>query len=149
MFKFTQNMNTSELVYQGELRTEATHIYSGTSIFTDAPLDNQGKAQSFSPTDLVAVALASCIITTIAILMKAENLALEGSRLSVQKIMASDPRRIAEIRIELEVADGKVTDQQKEKLARIAHECPVARSLHPDLKQTVSIRYIGSTDQTI
>jgi putative redox protein len=136
-------MNTSELVYQGELRTLATHMYSGTQIFTDAPLDNQGKAASFSPTDLVAVALATCIFTTIGILMKEENLKLEGSRMAVRKIMASNPRRISEIQIDIEIVDNQITYQQKEKLERIAHECPVARSLHPDIKQQLLFSYAG------
>lgn len=134
-------MNTSELVYQGELRTLATHVYSGTQIFTDAPLDNQGKAASFSPTDLVAVALASCIITTIAILMREEGLTLEGSTLSVRKIMASNPRRISEIQVDLKIVDNQITYQQKEWLERIAHECPVAQSLHPDIKQELVFSY--------
>lgn len=134
-------MNTSELVYQGELRTLATHVYSGTQIFTDAPLDNHGKAQSFSPTDLLATALATCIITTIAIQMKDENLKLEGSKLSVRKIMASQPRRISEVQIDIHIVDNQITYQQKERLERIAHECPVARGLHPDLKQTVLFTY--------
>lgn len=134
-------MNTSELVYQGELRTLATHVYSGTQMFTDAPLDNQGKAASFSPTDLVAVALATCIITTIGILMKEENLKLEGSRLAVRKIMASNPRRISEIQVDIEIVDNQITYQQKERLERIAHECPVARSLHPDIKQQLLFSY--------
>jgi len=134
-------MNTSELVYQGELRTLATHMYSGTQLFTDAPLDNQGKAASFSPTDLVAVALATCIITTIGILMKEENLKLEGSKLAVRKIMASNPRRISEIQVDIEIVDNQITYQQKERLERIAHECPVARSLHPDIKQQLLFSY--------
>jgi uncharacterized OsmC-like protein len=134
-------MNTSELVYQGELRTLATHVYSGTQIFTDAPLDNHGKAESFSPTDLVAVALATCIITTVAIQMREENLKLEGSKLAVRKIMASNPRRVSEIQIDIEVVDNQITYQQKERLEKIAHECPVARSLHPDIKQQLQFRY--------
>jgi uncharacterized OsmC-like protein len=134
-------MNTSELVYEGGLRTLATHVYSGTTLFTDAPLDNQGKAQSFSPTDLVAVALATCIITTIAIRMKNEQISLEGSTLAVRKIMAAEPRRIAEIQVDIVIVDKQITHPQKEMLERIAHECPVARSLHPDLKQTIQFSY--------
>src|SRR6478736_2713066 len=112
-------MNTSELVYQGELRTLATHVYSGTQLFTDAPLDNQGKAESFSPTDLVAVALGTCIITTIAILMKEEKLSLEGSKLAVRKIMVSGPRRIGAIEVDIEIADTQLTAEQKKKLEAI------------------------------
>ncbi|MES2558323.1 MAG: OsmC family protein [Bacteroidota bacterium] len=134
-------MNTAELVYQGELRTLATHVYSGTTLFTDAPLDNQGKAQSFSPTDMVAVALASCIMTTIGILMKDEGIPFEGTRLKARKIMASNPRRIAAIEIDIEVSEGKLTTAQKERMIQIGHSCPVALSLHPDLEQRVEFSF--------
>jgi putative redox protein len=135
-------MNTSELIYQGELRTLATHVYSGTQLFTDAPLDNHGKAQSFSPTDLAAVALATCVITTIAILLKDEHLSLEGSTLAVRKIMASNPRRIGAIELDIVIADKQLTDDQKIKLETIAHTCPVAKSLHPDIEQRIVFRYL-------
>lgn len=134
-------MNTAELIYQGELRTLAKHMYSGTTLFTDAPLDNHGKAQSFSPTDLVAVALAGCIITTIGILMKDENLALENTQLAVRKIMASNPRRIAAIEIDIDVTAEGLSESQKERMKEIAHTCPVAKSLHPDLEQRVVLRF--------
>ncbi len=135
-------MNTSELIYQGELRTLATHIYSGTQIFTDAPLDNHGKAQSFSPTDLLAVSLASCIMTTIAIQTRAEELKLEGTVLTVKKIMASNPRRVAAIEIEITIVENNLTYPQKMRLEQIAHDCPVAKSLHKDLEQRVSFTYV-------
>lgn len=134
-------MNTAELVYQGELRTLATHVYSGTTLFTDAPLDNHGKAQSFSPTDMVTVALATCIMTTIGILMSAENIQVEGTLLFVRKIMASNPRRIAAIEIDIEVSDPQLTDAQKERMVQIGHTCPVALSLHPDLEQRVQFTF--------
>jgi putative redox protein len=106
-------MNTSELVYEGDLRTLATHVYSGTQMFTDAPLDNMGKAQSFSPTDLAAVALGTCIMTTIAIQMRSEKITLEGSKLSVRKMMVSNPRRIGAIEIDIKIADRQVTADQQ------------------------------------
>ncbi len=134
-------MNTSELVYQGELRTLATHVYSGTQMYTDAPLDNHGKAQSFSPTDLVAVAFATCVITTIGILMKDDNLKLEESTLAVRKIMTSNPRRIAALELDVEVKDESLTGDQKKRLEDIAHNCPVAKSLHPDIEQRISFKY--------
>lgn len=135
-------MNTSEMVYQGDLRTLATHVYSGTQFFTDAPLDNQGKAESFSPTDLVAVALGTCIMTTIAILMRDEKLSLEGSKLAVRKIMVSGPRRIGAIEVDIEIADTQLTADQKKKLETIAHTCPVAKSLHPDIEQRIIFKYL-------
>jgi putative redox protein len=134
-------MNTSELIYQGELRTFATHVYSSTQLFTDAPLDNMGKAQSFSPTDLVAVALASCMVTTVAILMRNDEIHLEGSSLSVRKIMASNPRRIASIEIDFRVNNNMLTESLKEKLELIVHECPVAKSIHPDIEQKIVFVY--------
>ncbi len=135
-------MNTSELVYQGALRTLATHVYSGTQLFTDAPLDNQGKAQSFSPTDLVPVALASCILTTIAILMRDETVSLEGSTIAVRKIMVSNPRRIGAIELDIEIHDKQLTADQKKKLESIAHTCPVAKSLHPEIEQRIVFKYL-------
>jgi putative redox protein len=134
-------MNTSELVYQGELRTLATHVYSGTQLFTDAPLDNQGKAQSFSPTDLVAVALATCVITTIAILLKQEQLVLKGSKLAVRKIMVSNPRRIGAIELDIDIADTQLSIEQKQRLETIADSCPVAKSLHPNIEQRITFSY--------
>lgn len=134
-------MNTSELIYQGELRTHATHPFSGYTITTDAPLDNHGKAQSFSPTDLVATALASCMVTTMAILLKNENIAFEGSKLEVRKIMQSQPRKIQKIEIDFWVKSKGLTDEQKTTIEKIAHNCPVALSLHSDLIQDVRFHY--------
>lgn len=134
-------MNTSELIYQGDFRTLATHPYSGYTIYTDAPLDNHGKAQSFSPTDLVATALAACMVTTIAIQLKSENLALEGSKLEVRKIMQSLPRKISQIAIDFWVKGEGLTDGQKASIEKIAHNCPVALSLHPELLQAVNFHY--------
>lgn len=134
-------MNTSELVYQGDLRTLATHVYSGTEMFTDAPLDNHGKAQSFSPTDLVAVALATCVITTIAIQTKQDQIQLEGSTLAVRKIMGSNPRRIVALELDVMIKNTSLSDDQKERLETIAHNCPVAKSLHPDIEQRIMFTY--------
>ena len=88
---------TSQIIYKGDLRTIATHLQSGTSIETDAPTDNQGKGERFSPTDLVATALGTCMVTTMAIKARTQNINLEGTRLDVTKIMVSDPRRIGKI----------------------------------------------------
>jgi putative redox protein len=134
-------MNTSELIYEGDLRTLATHPFSGYTLTTDAPLDNHGKAQSFSPTDLVATALASCMITTMAILLKNEHIAFEGSRLEVRKIMQSQPRKIQQITIDFWVKGKGLTTEQKSNIERIAHNCPVALSLHPDIIQDVRFYY--------
>src|ERR1700742_824771 len=92
---------TVKAIYKGDLRTEDTHVQSGTIIETDAPTDNQGKGERFSPTDLVAVALASCILTTMGIASKGHDLSIEGATCEVEKIMAASPRRIAELKVHL------------------------------------------------
>jgi putative redox protein len=124
---------TSQIIYKGELRTVATHLQSGSAIETDAPTDNQGKGERFSPTDLVAVALGSCMITTIGIKSRGLNIDLENTRLDVTKIMVADPRRIGKIIVNVFFPEGLAIDQkQKDIIENTARTCPVARSLHPD-----------------
>ena len=140
-------MATIDITYLGDLRTEDQHLQSGTCILTDAPTDNQGRGEAFSPTDLVANALGTCILTTMAILSRREGIELEKSRASVTKIMSSQPpRRIARIEIDMTLrastADGTpLTDGQRATIERIAHTCPVAISLHPDLEQAVTVKW--------
>ena len=134
-------MNTAEVIYQGQLRTECTHLQSGTKIMTDAPTDNFGMGAAFSPTDLVAIALASCMITTVGILTRLENINLEGSKLTVKKIMESNPRRIAQIHIDIKINNPDLSEEQKKRIEEIAQNCPVAKSLHPDLIQKVTFTY--------
>ena len=129
---------TAEIIYQGDLRTEAKHIRSGSILETDAPVDNLGKGERFSPSDLVAVALASCILTTMGIKARDMNIDLQGARTEVVKVMAADPRRVSEVKIKLYFPEGlSLNEKDRTILERIAHACPVARSLHPDLKQDV------------
>ncbi len=135
-------MPTIQINYTGDLRTECQHIQSGTRIHTDAPTDNQGRGEAFSPTDLVANALGTCIITTMAIFARRDGIDLTGSRLSVTKVMSSDaPRRIARIVIDMTLHTvGPTPDADtRARLEKIAHTCPVAISLHPDLVQAVTI----------
>lgn len=134
-------MNTAEVIYQGQLRSECTHLQSGTKIMTDAPTDNFGMGAAFSPTDLVATALASCMITTVGILTRLENINLDGSKLTVKKIMEGNPRRIAQIHIDIEINNSDLSEEQKRRIEEIAHNCPVAKSLHPDLIQKVTFTY--------
>jgi putative redox protein len=141
-------MATIAINYLGDLRTEDIHLQSGTRINTDAPTDNQGRGEAFSPTDLVANALGTCIITTMAIFARRDGIELAGSEATVTKIMSQEgPRRIAKIEINM-VLKGRTTDEtpltdvQRTKLERIAQTCPVAISLHPDLEQAVSIRWV-------
>jgi len=132
---------TTEIIYKGELRTDCKHLQSGTVIETDAPTDNNGKGERFSPTDLIATALGSCILTTMAIKMESE-IDLTGTRLEVTKVMATNPRRIGEIKIDIYFPENlQVDERQKTMLQNLAHACPVSKSLHPDLKQTIQFFY--------
>jgi uncharacterized OsmC-like protein len=130
----------STVVYKGDLRTEATHIKSGETIITDAPIDNQGKGEAFSPKDLVATALASCMITIMGIVAKRDGIKMVGTRAEVEKIMGMDPRRISEIRIKIQFA-FPVEEKDRLKLERAAHTCPVSGSLHENLNEIVTFIY--------
>jgi putative redox protein len=128
---------TSKVVYQGNLRTQLIHLHSGTQIITDAPLDNQGLAQSFSPTDLVATALGSCMMTVMGIKARDMQLDLTGTEIEITKVMAANPRRISEVHATFKFAPNNFTDKDKTILENTARTCPVAVSLHPDIKQVL------------
>ena len=130
-----------EVKYIPGLRTEATHLRSGVTIFTDAPPDNNGKGESFSPTDLASSSLASCMMTIMGILAEREGIDLGGLKASVVKIMAANPRRIAGINIHLSHPGLMATDDQKEKLRRAALTCPVALSLGEGVKQEITFGF--------
>ncbi len=133
---------TATVTYTGGLHCEATHTRSGSVIETDAPVDNKGKGERFSPTDLVGAALATCIVTTMAILGENHGISIDGTRCEMEKIMVSDPRRIGELKVRIIFPkDKNYTDREKTILEHIAHSCPVAKSLHPDLKQTLSFEW--------
>lgn len=127
---------TSIVVYKGDLRCESTHVKSSETAVTDAPTDNNGKGASFSPTDHVATALASCMLTVMGIKAADMEVDMEGSTAKVVKIMASDPRRISEINVELDMK-GKADKRTQLILERVALTCPVHNSLHPDIKKDV------------
>ena len=128
-------------VYNGDLRTEARHLKSGNTIITDAPTDNNGKGEAFSPTDLVCAALGSCMMTLMGMLAQRENISLDGMHWDIVKIMASNPRKISEIHITFTQANLVATDVQKQKLHRAALTCPVALSLHESVKQVVVFNF--------
>ncbi len=131
---------TSKVVYTGDLRTMATHLRSGTIIETDAPVDNHGKGERFSPTDLVAVALATCILTTIAILAPTIN--IQGAECNVEKIMANNPRKIGEIVVTIDFPNSEpFTEEEKSRIMHIATTCPVHQTLHPDCKRTLNFNW--------
>lgn len=127
---------TSKVNYLGDLRTSAIHIASDKNIITDAPIDNQGKGEAFSPTDTVATALASCLLTIMGIKARDLNIDITKTSADVTKVMASNPRRISEIQITVNFT--KSYDQRIKKiLEKAALTCPVSNSLHPDLKQNI------------
>lgn len=134
-------MTTANTIYQGALRTEATHTRSGQKIITDAPIDNNGKGEAFSPTDMVSAALSSCMMTLMGMLAEREEINLTGLKADVVKIMASNPRKIAEIQITFIHPNLVATEVQKEKLRRAALTCPVALSLAESVKQTITFNF--------
>lgn len=129
-------MATIHTTYLGGLRTEATHLQSGTKIITDAPTDNKGKGEAFSPTDLLAESLAGCMLTTMAIAADVHGIEMEGTECEVTKVMAANPRRVAEVITNFKFPKT-YTDKEKEILTKAALGCPVAVSLHPDVVKTV------------
>jgi len=135
------NMTTLTTVYKGALRTENIHTRSRTLVITDAPIDNQGKGEAFSPTDLVCTALSSCMLTTMGILAARENIILEGLQAEVIKIMNPSPRKIYEVQITLMHPSLQATEIQKQKLRNAALTCPVALSLHESVKQAVVFNF--------
>jgi uncharacterized OsmC-like protein len=131
-------MMTCHVEYLGGLRTEAVHLQSGTLINTDAPKDNQGKGEAFSPTDLLATSLATCILTTIGIVAQRDGLTdMDGAKAEVLKVMYPDPRRVGEVHVKITFPKKGFSDKEKTIYQNTAHACPVSRSLHPDLKQVI------------
>jgi uncharacterized OsmC-like protein len=137
-FYIKNKMITSTVKYIGKLRTESVHELSQSIIFTDAPKDNHGKGEAFSPTDLVATALASCMLSVMGIVALKENITpIDGTTVDVTKIMNQEPRRIGEIHIKITFPLNNYSEKEKIMYERAAHTCPVSKSLHPDLKQKV------------
>ncbi|MEX0290510.1 MAG: OsmC family protein [Flavobacteriaceae bacterium] len=128
---------TSKVIYSGELRTVCTHLRSGNEFITDAPVDNNGKGEAFSPTDTVATGLASCMLTVMGIKARGLEVDLKGSTAEVTKIMASDPRRISEIKVRLSLP-SKISEKHRKILEHTANTCPVHQSLHPNIKKDIS-----------
>ncbi len=133
--------STANIEYLGELRNLCTHSYSGSQIETDAPLDNEGLAARFSPTDLVTVALGSCMLTIMGIKARGMSVDIEKSNCEVYKIMNSDPRRIGEIRLDFDMKCSQLDEKTKTILENSAMKCPVMLSLHPDIKKVVNFTW--------
>ncbi|WP_319500145.1 OsmC family protein [uncultured Draconibacterium sp.] len=134
-------MTTIKTIYLGELRTENEHLQSGNRVITDAPTDNRGKGEYFSPTDLLATALGSCIMTIMGIKARDNGIDIEGTQVDVTKIMASDPRRVAEVIVEFTFPAKNYTDEEKQLVESVAGVSPVPLSLHPDLGQTIKFNW--------
>lgn len=131
---------TSTVVYEGDLRTTCTHLKSGNSFITDAPTDNNGKGEAFSPTDTVATALASCILTVMGIKARDMDANIDGASAKITKTMASDPRRISKIAIAF-CFPNPVSDKEKKILENVARTCPVHHSLHPDIEKDITFEW--------
>ena len=127
--------------YVGELRTYSKHIKSGQKIITDAPTDNNGKGQAFAPTDLISSALCSCMTTVMGICAEKGGFKMPNSTAKITKIMSAEPRKIKEIRIELNFEENNLSEAQKNKLKNVGENCPVAKSLHPDINQIINFNF--------
>lgn len=134
-------MVTIKSKYLGNLRTEDIHLKSSNKIITDAPTDNNGKGEAFSPTDLVCASLVSCMMTIMGIRAQKNDINLQGLSADVTKVMAANPRKIAKIKVSFTLVDSNASAEQKEMLKEAALTCPVALSLNPDIKQDVSFDF--------
>jgi putative redox protein len=134
-------METAKTKYLGELRTEIIHLRSGSVIVTDAPVDNKGKGENFSPTDMVASALGSCIFTIMGIAAREHSFSIEGSTCTITKIMSENPRKIGEIKIDFDFGENIYSDKQKKILDHCARTCPVALSLNESVFQNIRLNF--------
>lgn len=134
-------MTTIKTIYLGDLRTENEHLQSGNKVITDAPCDNQGKGEFFSPTDMLATALGSCILTIMGIKARDNGIDIKGTSVDVTKIMASDPRRVSEVIVDFTFPDKDYSNDEKQLVESVAGTSPVPLSLHPDLKQTIKFNW--------
>ncbi len=132
---------TSKVTYTGELRTTCEHLRSGNSFITDAPIDNNGLGQAFSPTDTVATGLASCIITMMGIKANGLEIDLTDATAAVTKHMAAEPRRISKIEIDLRLP-AAISEKQRKILIHTANTCPVHFSLHPDIEKVITFNWV-------
>ena len=131
-------MPTVSARYLGDLRVECTHNQSGTTIITDAPTDNSGKGEAFSPTDLCATALGACAMTIMGIYAQKHGMDLTGAEMEINKIMSADPRRIGKVEVVFKMPARQFSEKDKTVLERAARACPVHKSLHPDVEQVLT-----------
>ncbi len=131
----------SQVIYKGDLRTESTHLASGEKIITDAPVDNHGKGEAFSPTDLMSTSLANCMVTIMGIAARNHDIDIDGTIAQVKKHMGTDPRRVSQIDIHIIMPDLNYTKKEQKILEHAGRTCPVSFSLHPDLIQNISFEW--------
>ncbi|MEG6586655.1 OsmC family protein [Dendrosporobacter sp. 1207_IL3150] len=140
-------MATVQTKYIGGLRTQSTHFQSGSTLVTDAPTDNHGRGEAFSPTDLVATSLGACILTIMGIAAQTHGFTIDGAIVSTTKVMGTDPRRITELIIEITLPHDSYSAKERKIIELTAKECPVYNSLHPDIKKIVSFKYINTPEE--
>ena len=133
---------TATVTYESNLRTTCLHLQSGSVFETDAPTDNKGKGERFSPTDLIATGLGACLITTMGIKAESMNIQLDGAKVEVTKIMVSDPRRIGKIIVHATLPALNLDEKTTEILERVGRTCPVERSLHPDVELDIQFKWL-------
>ncbi len=135
-------MSDIEIIYIGDLRTKAEHLKSGVVWDTDAPVDNMGKGESFSPTDMLATALGSCMLTIMGIKANQHNLDIKNTKVEVRKKMGENPRMISKIELKIIFAND-IEIKYRKLLERAAHQCPVSKSIHPNIDESVEFIYSG------
>jgi uncharacterized OsmC-like protein len=133
-------MATSKIIYSGQLRTVMTHLQSGNEVITDAPTDNHGKGEAFSPTDLVATGLGSCMLTVMGIKAESLGILLDGTEVNITKHMGTAPRRMVQIDVAMRLP-ASIPQEHRAVLEATGRTCPVSKSLHPDLIQNISFQY--------
>lgn len=134
-------MATAKVEYSGGLRTKCTHLKSGEQIITDAPVDNNGKGEAFSPTDLVATAYASCMLTVIGIHCDKNNIPFNNGTAEVNKVMGDAPRRISKLEIIIDLSGNGWDEGTCQTLKRVGETCPVAKSVHPDMELSIEFKF--------
>lgn len=134
-------MTKMRTFYIGELKTEAEHLKSGSKLTTEAPEDNNGKGEMFSPTDLFATSLGSCMLTIMGISAQAHGFSIEGTRVETEKIMAANPRRVAELKLEIHLPRKDYSAKEMRLIESAIKTCPVANSIHPDIIKTISYHF--------
>jgi putative redox protein len=135
-------MATVQTKYLGDLRTESVHLQSGNKLITDAPVDNQGRGEAFSPTDLLATAFGACVLTIMGMAARTHGFNIDGAEISTTKVMGTNPRRVVELVTEIVLPANNYTAKQKKIIELVPDECPVSNSLGADLKKTITYKYL-------